>query len=562
MLIYYYIVAAILVLINLLIFIANFEDKKVNALCLLLNLLMLVSNLGFLAKALVSDRETAYLSLKICFIGGCFIPPMLFYTTCCVANVKIKGWIKMLSYGFSFLVYSFVLTIGVNTFFYKSVSFSSFLGTTIVYRTVTPSYYLFYALLVINTLAEAWVLIYAYYKKKSILKKTMLIFILVEAFTIVFYFIGVFIDDKIEITPMLYVIDGWFLIYLHRTVLKFNIADAITNVMTKEESQGYILFDNALNFMCANEYIQEIVPEILETKLGTKVENSSFFNDLYKWIDKFKSDNESVFSFGNDIKHFQVIIYHKTYAKKNIGYIVQIKEDTDKYKYLKLLQANKNNLEMLVEEQTEYILSIQEKLVLGMASMVENRDGNTGGHIRRTSEVVSILIETIIQNDLFKLEKDFIKDMIRAAPMHDLGKIAIDDKILRKPGRLTEEEYSIMQTHAEKSAEIVQEFLNDIEEDHFVKVATNIARYHHERWNGSGYPAKLVGDQIPLEARIMAVADVYDALVSKRCYKEAMSFEEAAEIMLESMGTHFDPKMKEVFLMSQKRLENYYYYDK
>ena len=229
---------------------------------------------------------------------------------------------------------------------------------------------------------------------------------------------------------------------------------------------------------------------------------------------------------------------------------------------MQLLQIHKNDLENQVQEKTEHILNIQEKLVLGMASMVENRDGNTGGHIRRTSEVVNILLNTIVQNNMLKLKKEFVEDMIRAAPMHDLGKIAIDDKILRKPGRLTEEEYAIMKTHATKSSELVQELLKDIEKEQFVTLANNVARHHHERWDGNGYPDKLKGEEIPLEARIMAVADVYDALVSKRCYKEAMSFEDAAKIMIESMGSHFDPALKEVFLKSQKRLENYYYYDK
>ena len=108
--------------------------------------------------------------------------------------------------------------------------------------------------------------------------------------------------------------------------------------------------------------------------------------------------------------------------------------------------------------------------------------------------------------------------------MHDLGKIAIEDRVLQKPGKFTDEEFAVMKTHSEKSANIIENILRGIEEDHFVDVAVNVARYHHEKWNGTGYPKGLSGKQIPLEARIMAVADVYDALVSKRCYKEAMSF--------------------------------------
>ena len=142
--------------------------------------------------------------------------------------------------------------------------------------------------------------------------------------------------------------------------------------------------------------------------------------------------------------------------------------------------------------------------------------------------------------------------------MHDLGKIGIDDMILKKPGRLTEEEFAIMKTHASQSAVLVESILKGVEDKHFVRVAVNVAKYHHEKWNGTGYPEHLKGEEIPIEARIMAIADVYDALVSKRCYKEAMSFEKAFAVMEESMGSHFDPKLEQVFLLCRERLENYY----
>ena len=149
-------------------------------------------------------------------------------------------------------------------------------------------------------------------------------------------------------------------------------------------------------------------------------------------------------------------------------------------------------------------------------------------------------------------------DIVRAAPTHDLGKISIDSNILNNPARLTDDEFTIMKSHATKSSEMVLILLDGVEEKRFVDVAYNVARYHHEKWNGTGYPDGLVGSMIPLEARIMAVADVYDALVSKRCYKEPMSFDQAYKIMLENMGTHFDPNMEAVFIGCRKELEEYY----
>ena len=142
--------------------------------------------------------------------------------------------------------------------------------------------------------------------------------------------------------------------------------------------------------------------------------------------------------------------------------------------------------------------------------------------------------------------------------MHDLGKIAVDDAVLRKPGRFTPEEFEIMKTHAAEGARIVHEILKETDDFTFHLLAENVAKYHHERWDGSGYPEGLKGEAIPLEARIMAVADVYDALVSKRVYKDAMSFEKADSIMKESFGKHFDKRLEKYYLAAKPKLEEYY----
>lgn len=171
---------------------------------------------------------------------------------------------------------------------------------------------------------------------------------------------------------------------------------------------------------------------------------------------------------------------------------------------------------------------------------------------------MAILTEEMQRDPSFNLPKKFYEALIVAAPMHDIGKIAIDDMILRKPGKFTDEEYNIMKSHAAKGAVIVENLLSSIEDPYLVQIARNVAHYHHERFDGSGYPHGLAGELIPFEARIMAVADVYDALVSRRCYKERMSFSNANEIIMGSMGTHFDPRLKQSFVNCREKLEAYY----
>lgn len=204
------------------------------------------------------------------------------------------------------------------------------------------------------------------------------------------------------------------------------------------------------------------------------------------------------------------------------------------------------------------ILAIQDSIIRGMAVMVEQRDNSTGGHINRTSDCVKVFMNFLQNSDKYSFAPSFVKAVIKAAPMHDLGKIAVDDKVLRKPGRFTDEEYEIMKEHAAVGHRIVDMVLAEVDDQEFKSVTRNVAHYHHEKWNGTGYPEGISGEHIPIEARIMALADVFDALVSKRCYKEAMGYDKAFEIIKNDLGTHFDPELGQLFLECKDELIELY----
>ena len=382
--------------------------------------------------------------------------------------------------------------------------------------------------------------------------------IVMESINCVLFICGRNLNPAFEIMPFMYVADGWILLYLNRRAMMYNIEDCIISSLGKQESYGYIMFDNHKNYLGSNSIAGKIFPEILDCKVDLQIKNKPEVEVVLHWINEYSTGLRENFSYEIGDRHYQCRIERIWHKEKASGYIVEIQEDTDKWNYMNLLSSYNAELERQVKEKTEHILNIQSQVLLGMANMVENRDGSTGGHIKRTSDVIRILVETIQEKNILPLGEEFCEDIIKAAPMHDLGKIGIDDMILKKPGRLTDEEFAIMQTHAEKSALLVESILREVEEEHFVRVAVNVAKYHHEKWNGTGYHEHLKGEDIPLEARIMAIADVYDALVSKRCYKEAMSFDKAFEVMQESMGSHFDPNLEKVFVSSREKLEEYY----
>ena len=225
---------------------------------------------------------------------------------------------------------------------------------------------------------------------------------------------------------------------------------------------------------------------------------------------------------------------------------------------LEIEEYNKD-LEGKVRRQTAKIEKIQREIIISLANMIESRDGSTGQHVKRTSQYVEMIINELSRRGLYRnlIDDAFIYNLTKAAPMHDIGKIKIPDYVLQKPGKLTEDEFEIMKQHSPEGGIIIRKIMEEIEEKDYIEVAYNVATSHHEKWNGRGYPSGLEGEAIPLEARIMAVADVFDALISKRCYKDAISLDEAFEIIEESKGEHFDPQIAQVFLDLRPEIEEY-----
>lgn len=230
------------------------------------------------------------------------------------------------------------------------------------------------------------------------------------------------------------------------------------------------------------------------------------------------------------------------------------------------LDQYRHNLEKMVKEQadrltenTRRISMIQDSVIVGMANLIESRDGSTGKHVKNAQMYVRMIADELYRRNLFaeELTPEYIEDLCKAAPLHDVGKIKVPDSILQKPGKLTPEEFDAMKLHTTYSRKIIQTIIGDVEDGHYVRIVEDIALYHHERWDGTGYPTGLAGDSIPLAARIMAVADVFDALYEERCYKPPVRpIERIMQIMSEGRGTQFDPVIIDVFMEMLPMLKN------
>ena len=224
--------------------------------------------------------------------------------------------------------------------------------------------------------------------------------------------------------------------------------------------------------------------------------------------------------------------------------------------YRSLVQMTASSVSNMkdIKGKNETIAKMQYALIVTLADIVENRDENTGQHIKKTAAYTKIIMDSMKELGIYadELTDDFINNVENSAPLHDIGKISVPDAILNKPGRLTDEEFAVMKSHTTEGGKIIADIMKTLPDSGYLQEAKNLATYHHEWWNGKGYPTGKKGKDIPLSARIMAVADVFDALVSTRSYKKGFPYDKALGIIKEESGTHFDPKITEAFFAAKE----------
>lgn len=525
-----------------------------------------IANLGYWLETTATSKEAFITAIKVEYIGGCFL---IFFINLCafrICNVKIKRWVRTVFFTIASLLYCSVLTIGRYPLFYKGLSFSIVNGEVKVVKDYAVMHSVFYIILMLTVAMGIGVIFFTYVAEKPVSKWILFLLVLPEIIAVLGFLGSKALFQTSVILPYLYIVAQIVYLLIIRRMTLYNTLDTAIETMAETGEAGFISVDLNHKYLGCNNTAERIIPELKTMHIDKKVEtNKKLKRTVSHWLKHFEKDGTNrnlyiVRDYENDDNTviYLVEISYLYYESKKKGYQVILRDDTKNQKYIELLDNYKTQLEEEVEKKTEKIVEMHDNLILSMAVVVESRDNSTGGHVRRTSDVVKMLIDEIKKDNIFNLSDEFCKDLIKAAPMHDLGKIAVDDAVLKKPGRFTEEEYEKMKTHAAEGAKIVHEILKDTDDESFKVVAENVAHYHHERMDGSGYPEGLKGEEIPIEARIMAIADVYDALVSKRVYKESMSFEQADKIMMESMGNHFDKRLEEYYVSARPKLEEYY----
>lgn len=522
--------------------------------------------MGYWLKTSVTEVESAKYLFCFIYLDSTFLIVVILFSMLQNLGIRIKPWMKIMAYGIS-AAHIVLIAVSVhNDLYYKTMDISynvKFLGIELGNATKMVSgpykvyHYVYLALIFIWLVV---MLVMGIRKNRSYSKKSLFVYGTVLLIALYTHLLEGLIDIDFSMLPILYVIGEVILVLSYDYTHAHDVACVIVDRQDKTDTRGYVTISKKKEFLGCNERAVDFLPFLKYQRVDEQInaedddkEKKMVLNLIKKYEES--GEQQQKYNVGNMTCVCEIMPFSNRKGGSKIGYMLDIKDVTEQQKYQENLESYLNKK---IQDKTDNIKDIQRKVVLGMANMIENRDNNTGGHVKRTSDIIHIIVDEIIKQGRIKMSQDMATDIVRAAPTHDLGKISIDSNILNKPARLTDEEFRIMKTHATKSSEMVLILLDGVEEKRFVDVAYNVARYHHEKWNGTGYPDGLVGSMIPLEARIMAVADVYDALVSKRCYKEPMSFDQAYKIMLENMGTHFDPNMEAVFIGCRKELEEYY----
>lgn len=513
---------------------------------------ILITNFGYLQMTGSDTLKMALAANQTIYLGSSFTPIFLFFCIADLVNEKLSVWLRTLLIVFGSAIFFIASSPEAGGLYYKSLTLVNSNGATLLVKEYGPLHMLYIADLVFSTAGGCYLIIKSLFRRRVVSYKNSILTMVAVTISILFYGIEKLSGLNIPLIPIGYMIAQTIVLVLLTRISMYDVAAISSDVLLETSIGGIICFDTKGHFLGADADAYDWFPEVhrLNIDSGFNKDDSDFFKQVWKWI--FGHDTETSAVIEREGKFYLLEHSIRQENKFKKVHVIFMRDETESMTYNQMLEST-------VEEKTRTLRKMQNDIILGMASTVEDRDSNTGGHILRTSEVMNIFVKYLKRT---KFKPDYPprswNNLIKAAPLHDFGKIGVPDVILNKPGRFTPDEYEVMQTHAAKGAVVVARILKNSDDTDFKAIAENVAHYHHEKWDGSGYPEKLAGTDIPFEARVMALADVFDALVSKRVYKDSLSYDTAFKIIEDSSGTHFDPDLCREFLKCRTELEALY----
>ena len=557
-----YLVLFFLSLLELVIY-YELTSNKINKNYLLLYITTIISNFGYAVLIYSESLEAAMCGDLISYIGSIFTILFMLNVVVEMCNTRFHVVLRGILFLYGLTISILIATTKLTNLFFIEPYITQERGLTIVKHTLGPGMFFYMLYLAGINLAAMIVVVRAILTKRKVSRRTLWILLCMLVTGTLFYVIPLSMGSTLNFMPFIYVFMETFFIYVSSRASMYDLQLNLMNVYKSRGGYGYIAFDRKKHLLGYDDFALKLFPELDKISIDASIPASC--TDLIEKLHYKKPEWDwdlncnKDFRITTDETSAIANIHAVTSGKKHIVYLIELRDDTEQQNYIDGINSFNKELSRMIGEKTRQVTDMQDSIIKGMAIMVESRDNSTGGHILRTSDCIQIFTDELSKhNELPQITSEFCKLIVKAAPMHDLGKIAVNDSILRKPGKFTAAEYEQMKKHAAEGAVIVKKILDKTNDKEFERIAVNVAHYHHEKWNGKGYPEHLKGEEIPLEARIMALADVFDALVSKRCYKDAKSFDEAFKIIKNDLGKHFDPIIGQIFIDCRTRLETYY----
>jgi len=343
----YYLITAVLAVINLLILIFVFEPSKINYYFMILLIMFALTNGAYFAIALSTSLEEAVLGNKICYLGGCFMPPIILFLICTLCNYTIRTWLRCLLYIYSAIVYFSVLTIGYSNIYYDRIYLDKFMDATVLGHTYGPAHKMFYIILYGYIIIQIVLLVYSLVKRRVVSKYSLWALLIMEAVTISLFITGRMINPNIEIMPLVYVIDGWFFLYMYQRGMIYNVEDNIAGSFAKQGTYGYIMLDTKLNYLGCNQTAGDIFSGISKCVVDHAITKIPEMEVISTWIGEYSENAKNVFYYENKERHFECRIESIMYGRKVCGYMVELRDDTDRWQKINLISKHNAELQEL-----------------------------------------------------------------------------------------------------------------------------------------------------------------------------------------------------------------------
>lgn len=528
--------------------------KRVDTTLVAAALLLCVNCFGRYLQSTAETLETAILANRFIYLGACYIPLLMVVLLTSLCGFRMfRMWLAGLV-TLSTVIFGLSMTVGHSTIFYRVMELKQADGYRYLAKEYGPAHHMFVAMMVLYGGIMAFYITYAWVKRKKIAVRTTLTISLLGFAVFSMYILEQVLKINFSLLTLGYLAGIAFLIRYYERLTLYDMSANIASSIEHRNNYAYLMLDDKFLYVNANTLMKELYPEIEEWQVDRAVPetDTQLYREVVATVIEQRIERVEGYYVKKQDKYYLIEVRKIPCGRKNrFGYLIELADRTIEKKYYNAVEEYNSRLKEAVEEQTVELKLQQERIknlflqtVAALSEAVDAKDRYTSGHSRRVAEYARRIAER-----MGKSEREQ-EEIFQAGLLHDVGKIRVPAEIINKPGKLTEEEFALIKIHPVTGYHI----LHEVSEDTLIAIS---AKYHHERYDGKGYPNGLIGENIPEIARILGVADSYDAMTSNRSYRDALPQEVVRKEIENGKGSQFDPQIADIMLQMMDEDKEY-----